>query len=103
MKPDNELISRAQDIVYQAWQAETASKRKALAQKALKISPLCGDANNVLAGLESKADVACRLFQKGLEAAKGHFWGLLETRPYMRAREGMARTLWALGDLKQAA
>lgn len=115
MKSDHEILSRAQDLVYQAWEAQTASRRKALAQEALKISPLCGDAYNVLAGLEPKPDAAYRLYQKGLDAAqaalgredfedaKGHFWGLLETRPYMRAREGMARSLWALGDLKHAA
>jgi tetratricopeptide (TPR) repeat protein len=28
----------------------------------------------------------------------GHFWGLLETRPYMRARHGLAQCLWHLGD-----
>jgi tetratricopeptide (TPR) repeat protein len=32
----------------------------------------------------------------------GHFWGLLETRPYMRAREGLAHTLWTLGRREEA-
>jgi tetratricopeptide (TPR) repeat protein len=32
----------------------------------------------------------------------GNFWGILETRPYMRAREGLANALWALGERDQA-
>jgi tetratricopeptide (TPR) repeat protein len=28
----------------------------------------------------------------------GHFWGILETRPYMRARAGLAQCLWASGQ-----
>src|SRR5262249_8114731 len=33
----------------------------------------------------------------------GQFWGFLETRPYMRAREGLARMLWATGQRDAAA
>ena len=32
----------------------------------------------------------------------GHFWGILETRPYMRAKEGLAQCLWALGERDEA-
>jgi hypothetical protein len=32
----------------------------------------------------------------------GHFWGLLDTRPYMRAREGLAQTLWTHGRGEEA-
>jgi tetratricopeptide (TPR) repeat protein len=32
----------------------------------------------------------------------GHFWGLVETRPYMRARQGLAVVLWHLGDREAA-
>jgi tetratricopeptide (TPR) repeat protein len=32
----------------------------------------------------------------------GHFWGLLETRPYMRARQGLAETLWRLKRYEEA-
>lgn len=28
----------------------------------------------------------------------GHFWGILETRFYMRARAGLAEALWELGE-----
>ena len=33
---------------------------------------------------------------------RGHFWGLIETRPYMRARAGLARALWQCGEYDQA-
>jgi tetratricopeptide (TPR) repeat protein len=32
----------------------------------------------------------------------GHFWGLLETRPYLRARLGLAHSLWAAGRREEA-
>jgi tetratricopeptide (TPR) repeat protein len=50
------------------------------------------------------------LYARGVEAGElalgprcfkqdvGHFWGLLETRPYMRARCGLAQMLWAAGE-----
>jgi tetratricopeptide (TPR) repeat protein len=32
----------------------------------------------------------------------GHFWGLLKTRPYMRARSGLAQALWMAGHRDEA-
>ena len=32
----------------------------------------------------------------------GHFWGILETRPYMRARLGLAHALWTAGRRDEA-
>lgn len=37
-------LDRAQELVYDAWEANTAKRRVALAAKALAISPLCADA-----------------------------------------------------------
>ena len=34
----------------------------------------------------------------GLNEYAGHFWGFLETRPYMRARAGLGKALWAIGN-----
>jgi hypothetical protein len=33
---------------------------------------------------------------------QGYFWGLFETRPYMRAREGLAGMLWQMGRKQEA-
>jgi tetratricopeptide (TPR) repeat protein len=38
------------------------------------------------------------LGRDGFEEYDGHFWGFLETRPYMRARAGLAVTLLKLGE-----
>lgn len=32
----------------------------------------------------------------------GHFWGITETRGYMRARAGLAQCLWELGEHQAA-
>jgi tetratricopeptide (TPR) repeat protein len=39
---------------------------------------------------------------RGFKEYAGHFWGFLETRPYMRARAGLAGTLQQLGDVDAA-
>lgn len=32
----------------------------------------------------------------------GHFWSILETRPYMRARAALAESLWEMDERRQA-
>lgn len=36
------------------------------------------------------------------EEDKGRFWGIVETKPYMRARQGLAEVLWVLGEREGA-
>ncbi len=69
------------------------------------ISPLCADAYNLLADEAATPAEARDLYLRGLEAGElalgpedfeeygGQFWGFLETRPYMRARHGLALAL----------
>lgn len=110
-----DLTATAQDIMYDAWEASSRSKRIALTRKALKTSPLCADAYVLLAEEEARSvEEALDYYQKGVEAGEvtlgpegfeeyaGHFWGFLETRPYMRARAGLAATLWQLGQHQEA-
>ena len=107
--------NRAQEMMYAAWEEQNPAKRINLAHQAIAISPNCADAYVLLA--EEEADTlgrALEYYQKGVEASEralgeaffdeneGYFWGLLETRPYMRAREGMANTLWNLGKKEEA-
>ena len=42
------------------------------------------------------------LGEKFFKENAGHFWGLIETRPYMRAREGLANTLWLMDRVDEA-
>ena len=110
----DDATAKAQDVMYDAWERTTSRSRIALAHKALGISPLCADAY-VLLGEEARSIKEARdYYAKGVEAGElalgpegfkqyaGHFWGFLETRPYMRARAGLASTLLQLGDVDGA-
>jgi len=111
----NDAIAEAQQVMYDAWDQTNSRARIALAHKALTISPLCADAYVLLAEEEAKSgDEALEYYRKGVEVAEqalgtkrfkeyaGHFWGFLETRPYMRARAGLAATLYAHGEINVA-
>ena len=107
---DDDALSKAQDVMYDAWERTTSRSRIALARKALAISPLCADAYNLLADEAKTPEEARDLYVRGMEAGQlalgpggfeefeGQFWGFLETRPYMRARHGLAMSLLQLGD-----
>ncbi|HEX6293452.1 MAG TPA: hypothetical protein VFZ66_30000 [Herpetosiphonaceae bacterium] len=113
--PPETPLEEAQEVMYQAWNAPSKRQRVELAKRALQISPDCADAYVLLAE-ESTRSVrkAKDLYEQGVQAAEralgpevfeqgaGHFWGMIETRPYMRARAGLAQTLWALGKRQEA-
>ena len=106
--------AKAQDVMYEAWERTASRTRIALARKALGISPLCADAYVLLAEEARSIKEARDYYAKGVEAGElalgprgfkqyaGHFWGFLETRPYMRARAGLAGTLLQLGNVDGA-
>jgi len=110
----DDATAKAQDVMYRAWEQNNSRSRIALACKALDISPLCADAYVLLAEEAQSIEEARDLYAKGVEAGElalgprdfkeyaGHFWGFLETRPYMRARAGLASTLVQLGDVEGA-
>jgi tetratricopeptide (TPR) repeat protein len=107
-------LRTAQDIMYDAWGAE-GEERIELAHKALSVSKDCADAYVLLAE-EAAADEAeaIRLFEVGMQAGEralgdrmfreeaGNFWSILETRPYMRARFGLAVFLHDRGERARA-
>jgi len=108
-------VDKAQEIMYDAWEAPTRQRAVALARKALKVSPDCADAYNLLAEETAESlEEAIELYGKGVEAGEralgkkafkedvGYFWGLIETRPYMRARAGLAQSLWEAGQREEA-
>ncbi|MDD2422279.1 MAG: hypothetical protein PHU78_09120, partial [Heliobacteriaceae bacterium] len=107
-------LSQAQDLIYEAWEMRYRDKRLDLARKALAISPYCADAYVLLAEESDFPREALKLYQQGVQAGQlalgdnlfteyaGHFWGFIETRPYMRALYGMAETLWQLGQRTEA-
>ena len=107
-------LETAQDIMYDAWDSK-GKQRIDLAYKALSVSKDCADAYVLLAE-EAAADGAdaIRFLEEGVRAGEhalgrkmfeeeaGNFWGILETRPYMRARFGLAQLLRAGGERARA-
>lgn len=110
-------LKKAQQIMYDAWEERSPARRIALAKKALKASLNCADAHVLLAEEEAETPrQALAHYQAGVEAGRralgedffadpdniGHFWGILETRPFMRALAGLATTQWELGLREEA-
>lgn len=113
--PLKSAIQFAQDIMYEAWEAETKKERIKLAKEALSISSDCADAYNLLAEEEAKTlKEATEFYRKGMEAGRraigeeifknndGHFWGYTPSRPYMRSRLGYMECLWEAGAYDEA-
>jgi tetratricopeptide (TPR) repeat protein len=107
--------ARAQDLFYEAMEAEDPAVAYELLEKSLEIDPDCIDA--LLALIDAMdGDLAWRidkvrevvsrgeqdLGEEFLRENRGHFWGLVETRPYMRARERLAGLLIDAGRLEEA-
>ncbi len=116
-RPERELtpLERAQDKMYEAWEARSRKTRVQLAREALSISPDCADAYVLLAEETTRSPAqALKLYEEGMRAGEralgheafaeeaGHFWGILRTRPYMRARTGVAECLWEMGEAEYA-
>ncbi len=112
--PGRTPLEQAQDLMYQAWDV-SGPQRVKLAREALSISEDCADAYVLLAEETARTvQEAKRLYEQGVEAGEralgpevfdedvGHFWGILETRPYMRARAGLALCLSQMGEKQQA-
>lgn len=107
-------LEEAQEIIYEAFDTPSSAKRVKLAKEALSISPDCADAYVILAQETKSITKALEYYQQGVAAGEraigqdkfaeliGHFWGFLETRPYMRAREGLALMLREYGDEDEA-
>jgi tetratricopeptide (TPR) repeat protein len=112
-EPDTSPAGRAQARFYEALGARGRLRIK-LAREALAIHADCADAWGLLA--EEMPDRARRteFYSRAMAAAErtlgsapfeehvGHFWGVIETRPYMRARFGYAECLWSAGRRDEA-
>lgn len=107
------LRDQAQDLLYEA-QNMPGVKRRKLIEEALKIYPNSPDAYLMLAE-SSNSEIkfgeylrkAVQVGEKDLGKAfflenKGHFWMMIETRPYMRAKAMYADFLYETGDEEEA-
>ena len=108
-------LAIAQEIADAAWEAARPKDQVALAEKALSVSADCADAYLILANQAPSRQMARQLLEEGVAAgaraignenfaaAAGHFWLDQRTRPYMRARLGLAQCLWESGQRSEAA
>lgn len=104
---------KAEAMVLAAWEKTPAQAGKA-ARKALELDPECIVAFELLADREVNVSVAIAFFQRGMaigakhfmgeyrEQNEGHFWGLTETRPFMRCLERFADLMFWTGHLTEA-
>ncbi|MEI6528084.1 MAG: hypothetical protein WCO10_00200 [bacterium] len=113
-KEDEERYREAQELCYSAWDSDI-DDTVALAYKAINKSDYCSDAYNIFAlYLPENLGEELLLYRWATRLAevywgeeffkreKGYFYGLVHTRPYMRSRIGVARTLIALGCHEEA-
>jgi tetratricopeptide (TPR) repeat protein len=108
--PARELtpLERAQELAYDAMEAQGRLRIKR-ARQALALSENCADAWVLLAEEASTPEAAIERYERAVLAGaaaigadrfaglRGEFWGHLETRPYMRARLGLAQALRDMG------
>jgi tetratricopeptide (TPR) repeat protein len=115
VKVNREAKYAAQELIYDAWETANKKTRISLAKKALLLFPDCADAYNLLAEDVAKSlEESKEYYRQGMEAGRralgeklfkeggGHFWGMLDTRPYMRARAGLMECLWEQGNHDEA-
>jgi len=108
-------LEKAQGLVYQALETAGKAKRLEMAQQALQVYPDCTDAYVLLAEEKARSvEEAFNFYEAGVKAGEralgkeifrkeaGHFWGIVKTRPYMRARVGLAQCLWEVGKHEEA-
>ena len=108
----------ADDYLDLARSAPSRKKRLEYVNKALELEPDNLDAGLAKASLTAKSphellETLNTLLQQGEEQLKkegffesdciGEFWGMLETRPYMRVRQQYIDTLVSLGMMRKAA
>jgi hypothetical protein len=112
-KPSDSPEDRALERVDRA-NVEVGRVRIRLAREAAALWPGCADAWLVQA--EEMPDPVRRLalYRASVKAGEvaigkqafkddvGHFWGVYKTRPYMRARFGLANELWHAGELDES-
>lgn len=101
------------ELLYQAYDLPISEGKK-LIKKALVLDSENVDAYNYLADIEADTYKALDLYKKAMEIGEktlgkeafinyeGIFWGVSKTRPFMRAKAGVADCLHAIGKIDEA-
>lgn len=106
---------KAENIYERALDESSPVKRIAMLEKALEIYPELPDAWCLLGAEKAKTcHEAVSYFEKAVHAGRnalgetffkdnaGHFWGLIESRPFMRAKAYLADALLGCGRIDEA-
>ena len=113
---ENTPLDEAYELLEEAENAKTIKDAKRLAKKAFETSNACFDAKLFLADIEDNSIKSRKILNEGLEFEKkrleqedyfdkeniGHFYGIFETRPYIRGLYTKARNLSNEGKYKKA-
>lgn len=106
--------AQAQDLAWDAMDARSEKEHTSLLERALALDPECVDALVMKAARARTLKESLAMLEKAVDAGeralgehvftkeKGYFWGLMETRPYMRARAELASTLRDAGHTRKA-
>ncbi|GHT09792.1 hypothetical protein FACS189432_07180 [Bacteroidia bacterium] len=107
---------QAEDLVYEAYELFPNKVEEALKkiEKALKLNPDCIEAYECLANNAPDLEMHLGYLRKGIEAGmkifggkyleknRGHFWGLTETRPFMRCLQQLANAFLLTNNIDEA-
>lgn len=115
---DEEFMKREQsdDLLFEAYDEPIKAKAIKLAKQALELNPNNIDAENFITKHESNTIKKLKKYEETLNKEKanlekensfkkeniGIFWGLIETRPYMRTKHAYMLTLMELGRYTEA-
>ena len=107
-------LAAAQEFMFDARETDNLDAVMKLIRKAIKKSPLCADAysfyyeiseeppESKIQNLETALYAASIALGEAFQEFAGHFWGFVETRPYMRAKVALADALWKSGNFYPA-
>lgn len=112
----NTILDDAYELLEQAENAKTKNQALKLAKEAYKMCPACFDAVLFQVDLEENSIKREKILNEGLDFEKdrlekeryfekdniGHFYGIFETRPYIRGLYIKASYLITDGKIKQA-
>jgi tetratricopeptide (TPR) repeat protein len=103
-------LELAQELAFEAYEAETEDKALELVERALQLDPgcedamtirafiTCEDAGELITALEHSATSGeKRLGEEFFAEFMGDFWPMVEARPYMRTIKQLAEVLWNVG------
>ena len=106
---------RAQELAYDALETDDLEEALRLVNAALKLDPYCTDAQRLMVSLlpmslENRIQLMRDVVEKAernlgesfFEENTGHFWGIVSTRPYMRAKRHLGELLADAGNLEEA-